>query len=1334
MVEISDPKRKSGISILGDAPWGTHFCQFYHTKQDLIDILVPYFKTGLENNEFCMWVTSEPLNAEEARAALQKAVNDLDQYIKKGQIEILDFSQWYTRTGKFAADKVLQGWVDKEQQARKNGFAGLRLSGNTFWIEHKDWKSFSDYEATVNNVIHNYKMLALCSYSLDKCDANEILDVFSTHQFAFINSHGKWATIESTERKNAEEMLKRETSEYLENLFNYANAPIIVWDPQFRITRFNHAFESLTGRSADEVIGESLEILFPPTLVETSLERIAETLWGKRWEAVEIGILHRDGSVRTVLWNSATIFGPDGKTLVATIAQGHDITERKRVEETLRESETKYRTLVENLPQKVFLKDENSVYVSCNEHYAQDLKIQPGEITGKTDYDFYPGESAEKYRADDKRIMETGETEDFEEKYVHDGQEFWVHTVKTPVRNESSNIVGVLGIFHDITERKRAEAEIRSLARYPEENPNPVMRVNEDGAVLYANSPARALLEEMDWHKELLLPKALLAKVRHVFRAGRYYEYELICPSGRVWSFAFSPSASQGYVNLYARDITERKQAENLLYKEKTLAQQYLDVAGVIILVLDSSAKVKLVNAKGCEILGYEEKDILGKNWFEHFLPVRVREDIQGIFRRLMSGDVELFKYVEDIVLCRGGEERLIAWHNTVIRDEDGRIVGTLSSGEDITQRRRAETQLRQSEECYRSLVENVNLGISIIDRSYRLTLMNSVQAKMNGTSVEQCIGQECFRIFEKRDAVCPHCPGTIAMATGRPAEVETQGVRDDGSTISVRVQAFPTFGKNGGVTGFIEVVEDITGRKSAEAEMAKAKEAAEAANRAKSQFLANMSHEIRTPMTAILGFSDLLMASNLSRHEQQEYLQGIQRNGQALLELLSDILNISKIEAGKLAVEPGNCAIQQVLEDTLLIVKIQADQKGLTLDVKYDEPLPKTIITDPVRLRQILVNLVGNAIKFTEQGGVRILVRCQAMEACSARIQFVISDTGIGITPEKLDDVFQLFTQSDSSMTRRYGGAGLGLAISKRLANALGGDIEVTSQVGKGSTFTLTLAVELPKEELFPQSVARPAVKIYQARVPVDVTPAQGQILLVEDVPDVRKVICAVLDRIGLKTDIAENGRVACDMATSSLTKGCPYDLILMDIQMPTMDGCETTRWLRQHNWQRPIVALTAYAMSSDREKCLEAGCDEYLAKPINIAALQKVLVRYLGQEKVAADLFKESPEKPQGILKSGVLAPAVVAQLMREFREELPGRAELIGKAYDDKDRTQLMRLTHQLKGAAGIYGLNQISDTARLVHQLAQEDVALEELQATVAELVEMCKQAAAQAPRE
>lgn len=202
--------RKTGIDIIGDAPWGTHLCQFYQTKKDLIDILVPYFKAGLENNEFCMWITSEPLKVEDAKAALKKVVKNLDHFIKKGQIEILDDSEWYTKSGKFDANNVLQGWVEKENQALKRGYDGLRLSGNTFWLAKRDWRNVTDDEEEVNNLIGKYRIIAICTYSLGKCGASEVIDVVSNHQFALVRREGEWVIIESSERKQVEIALRRE--------------------------------------------------------------------------------------------------------------------------------------------------------------------------------------------------------------------------------------------------------------------------------------------------------------------------------------------------------------------------------------------------------------------------------------------------------------------------------------------------------------------------------------------------------------------------------------------------------------------------------------------------------------------------------------------------------------------------------------------------------------------------------------------------------------------------------------------------------------------------------------------------------------------------------------------------------------------------------------------------------------------------------------------------------------------------------------------------------------------------------------------------------------------
>jgi PAS domain S-box-containing protein len=327
--------RHTGIDVIGDVQWGTHLCQFYDDSLDLVETLVPYFKEGLASNEFCMWVTSDPLGVHQAKAALDAAVPDLECYIRKGQIEIIDYKDWYVRSGKFSADEVLKGWVDKLTAALDRGFEGLRLSGNTFWLEKADWEGFRRYEESVNSVVGRYKMLAICTYSLEKCGATEIIDVVANHEFALIKRKGKWEIIESTAQKQTKQELKQ-ARDHLENLLNYANAPIIVWDPRFKITRFNRAFERLTGLTADEVIGRPLDILFPEASRDESLAHIKRTLGGERWEVVEIPILRTDGSIRTVLWNSANIYDQEGTAVTATIAQGQDITERKQTEEKAR--------------------------------------------------------------------------------------------------------------------------------------------------------------------------------------------------------------------------------------------------------------------------------------------------------------------------------------------------------------------------------------------------------------------------------------------------------------------------------------------------------------------------------------------------------------------------------------------------------------------------------------------------------------------------------------------------------------------------------------------------------------------------------------------------------------------------------------------------------------------------------------------------------------------------------------------------------------------------------------------------------------------------------------
>jgi PAS domain S-box-containing protein len=407
-------------------------------------------------------------------------------------------------------------------------------------------------------------------------------------------------------------------------------------------------------------------------------------------------------------------------------------------------------------------------------------------------------------------------------------------------------------------------------------------------------------------------------------------------------------------------------------------------------------------------------------------------------------------------------------------------------------------------------------------------------------------------------------------------------------------------------------VAQDITERKREES-LRQAKEVAEAASRAKTEFLANMSHEIRTPMTAILGFTDLLL-NDQTRHaahpETLDRLWTIKRTGELLLGIINDILDLSKVEAGKIEVESIPCAPAQVVADAVRLMRVQSEPKGLALTVKFLTPIPATIRTDPARLRQILINLVGNAIKFTRQGGVEILVRLDRREGAEPTMRFDVVDTGIGIGAEAIADLFQPFHQVNTSRAREFGGTGLGLAISQRLAEKLGGTISVQSAPGEGSTFSLTIATGPWDGEPY----IEPSIEIPSGASEVPSPRAEPprlacRLLLAEDNRDNRRAISNLLSYAGADVTVAQDGRVAVDLALAARDQGQPFDLILMDMQMPVLDGYEATRILRREVYRGPIIALTAHAQAEDSAECLRLGCDDFISKPIAWERLFKII-----------------------------------------------------------------------------------------------------------------------------
>ena len=447
--------RETGIDVVGNIPWGTHFCQFYQTREDLIDILVPYFKAGLESNEFCVWVTSEPLGVEEAKVALRTVVRNLDDYIAKGQIELFDASQWYTPSGKFDSDAVLQGWIEKENQALERGFEGLRVTGNTMWLEKEDWRDFTDYEASIDHIISNYRMVALCTYSLDKCRASELVDVISNHQFALIRREGEWEIIESAERKRIEESLRLET----EITANMAEGVYLVGTDDGIIRYANPKCEAMFGYEPGEMLGRHVSIVNSST--EKDPEETTKDIMGLLdrdgvWNG-EVNSIKKDG---TPFWCYANVSVFDHHEYGRVLVSVHtDITERKRADEALQESYDYLERLTNSMWDAVFsVRMPERVIEWANDSFRL-IGYDPEECVGRTTEFLYPdksdfldfGNKIKSAIAAGRDILHT------EQLLKRKSGEVFSAELTTTVYKEKGEVVRVTSIVRDITDRKKLD-------------------------------------------------------------------------------------------------------------------------------------------------------------------------------------------------------------------------------------------------------------------------------------------------------------------------------------------------------------------------------------------------------------------------------------------------------------------------------------------------------------------------------------------------------------------------------------------------------------------------------------------------------------------------------------------------------------------------------------------------------------------------------------------------------------------------------------------------------------------------------------------------------------
>ena len=756
-----------------------------------------------------------------------------------------------------------------------------------------------------------------------------------------------------------------------------------------------------------------------------------------------------------------------------------------------------------------------------------------------------------------------------------------------------------------------------------------------------------------------------------------------------------------------AVDNTARDHAEEVLLKAGALQSAIFNSANFSSIATDAKGVIQIFNVGAERMLGYAAGEVMNK-----ITPADI-SDPQELIARAEALSVELgtpitpgfealvFKAsrgIEDIYeltyIRKDGTRFPAVVSVTALRDAQDTIIGYLLIGTDNTARKQVEEEQKKSDQRLRdqqfytrSLIESNIDAIMTTDPFGIITDINKQMEALTGSTRDELIGapfKDYFTDPERAEAGIKR-----VLREKSITDYELTACARDGKQTVVSYNATTFYDRNRKLEGVFAAARDVTERKRVEAELQQAKAVAESASRTKSDFLASMSHEIRTPMNAIMGISDLLAKTALTP-EQDKFVQVFRRAGDNLLNLINDILDLSKVEASQLELEQTGFSLADHLEKVMEMVAPRAHEKGLALVCEIAPDVDTDLIGDPTRLRQVLLNLLGNAIKFTNSGQVSLRVDRDPDSSVPTALRFTVSDTGIGIAAEKLGQVFERFTQADSSTTRRFGGSGLGLTISKRLVELMGGRIWVDSEIGRGSVFAFAVPFEI-------WAVANRPVAAAVGTGPEQPLPAL-RILLAEDSSDNCMITMAYLEDTPYRVEVAETGAIACEMFEAGL-----YDLVLMDRQMPIMDGLTATRSIRA--WETandrpptPIIALTASALKGDRETCLAAGCTAFLTKPIK----QEVLLKAIQEHSMVAPPSSREDGRPRDTTSpaSRKLAERTPAYL-RNCRQNVID----MGEALDRADFEAVTILGHNMRGSGGAYGFQAITDIGAGLEQAAE-----------------------------
>jgi PAS domain S-box-containing protein len=1133
---------------------------------------------------------------------------------------------------------------------------------------------------------------------------------------------------------------------------------VIILDEQIKIEWVNEGFEKMTGYSSKDAVGNKIGVLLEGVDYTDSFEEeLKANATQNKASLYEIPGYKKN---KQLYWRSSSItpfLGSDG--LFRYIVIESDITEQKRIADVIKESEAlaAAKDLVEQSEKR--LTEAQGIanigywelnHITGEEVWSEQLyrifETSPDVLVPNEENFLNQLHVEDRARAHASYLELVKTQKPYHITYrllLPNGKLKYVNERCRAEFDENGRPWRSIGTIQDITEQKIGEDNLRKSLKevqdlkYALDQSAMVLTINKDAQIIAANanfcSTSQYREEELigcdfqmtdsNYHS-----KWFLQNLWDTVERGDVWKGELknkTKDNTYYWvDTAIIPFVDEhGVISQYVviqRDITEKKHLEEELEQSneakfsKLYQQQQLHIAEIeersaeldrffnlsidMICVLTPEGSIKRLNPAFSKGLGYTKDELYLEPLLDLIHPDDLRNTRKHFIRLVEGDDIRNF---ENRCRTKSNEYRWMSWR--IVLDKEKQLIYSIAR--DITEEKNANKRIEDL-----TYTLNQTAIVMIVNRDQKIISVNGKFCEVSGYDRTEVIGQhhEILDSFHHSDTFWDNLMTTIE--SGRIWQGEIKERAKDGSFYWTHTSSVPFLSANGEITQYIVIQTDITDRKQLEKDLRQAKEEAIKNAKIKEDFLANMSHEIRTPMSGVLGFSRLLLQTSMNS-TQRNYAQSIYSSAENLLVVVNDILDVSKIESGKFQLDEIEFDLRKRIEDSLSILRVDIHKKRLELILDIDPSIPRKILGVPDRLSQILINLVGNAVKFTKYGVIHLSVI-----KINGVLFFEVMDTGIGIAPDKLDAIFETFTQAESYTTREYGGTGLGLSISKKLVLLMGGEIGVKSKLGKGSSFYFSLPFKNVPSLIFDDQTNE------EETLALPVFGETLRILVVEDNLVNQELALIYLNMLRCNADLANNGEEALlKLAEQS------YDLILMDIQMPKMDGIAATLEIRKNDTRTPIIAMSAHALSKEKEKCFNIGMNDYIAKPFKIEALRAMIIKYtdIGSQATAEVKALPSIELPtasKNLYKThfGHLLTVtdgneqLAQELLLLFKEELTKFSANMDLAFESNDRPIIGKHLHKIKPNLELLHFDDLYQICDLMSELLNTEISMDALE--------------------